>query len=408
MMLRTTIPPTIEQYFQAEGIQPLLSNRQNIDTVYAAGVAHTKRFLERWVADPHFRTDMHVDHYRASYQYHLQADPEEIRLLWDEEAQKVHNPQNPVPLAKKRYQAFLYEKRCYQQAIRTGASPSNLFFRIWRERQIQHGFSKFDLARAQGVVHAPFCVEPSKGCSVGRWFCSFAAPRLQDIFSYTKKIAQLWQDVLNVLAEFTSPAARFGLCYWASDPFDNPDYEQFLIDFHAACGRLPQTTTALAMLDPQRTRNLLHLSVQKDGEIERFSLLTLEMLDRVHREFCAEELLFVESVSHHEGAITGMAAVGRAREKRFRQRLTSHNRFFPSNITATIACVSGFLLNMVDQSVQLISSCNTSDRWPLGYRIYADARFGTASELRSSLEQMLSIHMRLPPDVHDQAGSHLI
>lgn len=43
-MQRTTVPPTIEQYLQAEGTQPLLSNRQNTDAAYVAGVASINAF----------------------------------------------------------------------------------------------------------------------------------------------------------------------------------------------------------------------------------------------------------------------------------------------------------------------------------------------------------------------------
>ena len=41
----------------------------------------------------------------------------------------------------------------------------------------------------------------------------------------------------------------------------------------------------------------------------------------------------------------------------------------------TIACVSGFLFNMVERNVRLISPCNASERWPLGYRIYDEGTF---------------------------------
>ena len=40
---------------------------------------------------------------------------------------------------------------------------------------------------------------------------------------------------------------------------------------------------------------------------------------------------------------------------------------YPMN---TIGCVTGFLFNMVDRTVQLISPCTATDEWPLGFYVY--------------------------------------
>ncbi len=62
--------------------------------------------------------------------------------------------------------------------------------------------------------------------------------------------------------------------------------------------------------------------------------------------------------------------------------------------SSTIACVSGFLFNMVDSSVRLISPCNASERWPLGYWVLASGEFGSAGELRDLLRSMIDEHVR--------------
>ena len=65
--------------------------------------------------------------------------------------------------------------------------------------------------------------------------------------------------------------------------------------------------------------------------------------------------------------------------------------------SGTIACVAGFLFNLVERSVKLISPCSASARWPLGYIVHAEGSFRTLRDLRSLLAGMIDDHM--PVDV---------
>jgi hypothetical protein len=62
--------------------------------------------------------------------------------------------------------------------------------------------------------------------------------------------------------------------------------------------------------------------------------------------------------------------------------------------------VSGFLLNMVERSVKLITPCPSSERWPLGYYVYDERSFTSGSELENIVEDMIARHMpfRVPAD----------
>ncbi|WP_158516636.1 radical SAM family RiPP maturation amino acid epimerase [Scytonema hofmannii] len=395
---------SIEQGLQTGDIKLLLSEQKNLDTDYVATIAKIKRFLERWSADRQFRETLPFDPYGVTRKYNLDIDPEEIRLLWDMEFLKTYEPDTPVPLKVKQYDAYISESIQYQNKIREQAVPLDPLFRGWRERQIRRTFSEFGFEKAHSIVHSPFAIELSKGCSVGCWFCGVAAPRLEGIFYYSQENARLWREVLEVLKEVMGTGASQGFCYWATDPLDNPDYEQFLIDFHAILGKFPQTTTASAIRNPQRTKNLLKLSKEKNGEVERFSLLTLKEFNRVHEEFSAEELMSVELICQNDEALGVKAYAGRAREERFRKRIETSNHFLSSDsgVSDTIACVSGFLLNMVDLSVQLVSPCNADETWPLGYRVYDKATFSTASELHTVLKQMIKKHMPLTLSLEDR------
>ena len=61
----------------------------------------------------------------------------------------------------------------------------------------------------------------------------------------------------------------------------------------------------------------------------------------------------------------------------------------------TIACVSGFLLNMVTRKVKLISPCRASEKWPLGYIVFDERSFADAAELSAHIEDMMATHMPL-------------
>src|SRR5262249_42316920 len=190
------------------------------------------------------------------------------------------------------------------------------------------------------------------------------------------------------------PSVKHGFLYWATDPLDNPDYEHFLADFHDVLGECPQTTTAQGQKDIERTRALLKLASSMDSKVDRFSVIALNSLNRIHAGFTPEELLRVECVPQNkEAAQAGKylkSNAGRARRfahKRAGELVTEQQ-------SSTIACVSGFLFNMVDKSVRLITPCNASERWPLGYWVIASGTFGSAAELSDLLGSMIDEHIR--------------
>ena len=65
----------------------------------------------------------------------------------------------------------------------------------------------------------------------------------------------------------------------------------------------------------------------------------------------------------------------------------------PDETSSTIACVSGFLFNMPDQTVRLVTPCNANQRWPCGYWVVDQGRFETREELESLLERMGATHI---------------
>lgn len=353
-------------------------------------LSHTKRFIERWHADPDFQEQVAADPYNAVVHYNLKLSTEEIRTLSNKELAKINGEELPDSAFLKRYWKIA-EKFRTQPIKSLAGSLSNHCFKAWRERQIARTTSQVIKPVHDSIIHAPVCFELNKGCSVGCWFCGVSAPRLSDIFFHSPENAKLWREVLELMKEILGPAAGAGFCYWATDPLDNPDYEKFCLDFHEILGTFPQTTTAQPLKDPARIRSLLKLSGEKGCPLDRFSVLSLKMFNQVHEEFSAEELAFVKLALQNEGSNTVKADAGRARGRNIRKGEKESDLPYQG----TIACVSGFLFNMVDRSVKLISPCNANDRWPLGYIVYDEGTFSDANDLKILLERMISDNMPL-------------
>ena len=259
--------------------------------------------------------------------------------------------------------------------------------RAWRRRQIARCDGQLARANARGLLHAPVAFEFSSGCSRHCWFCSMAAEPLTDVFAYTSQNARLWREVLAVVGDVVGPAAAKGGCYWATEPFDNPDYERFAGDFHEVLGEFPQTTTAMALADPARTRALLDLSLRRGAPRNRFSVLSVPMLRRLYRELTPEELLLVRLVLHVEGG-TRRWASGRAREP----HALALDAASPTS-PGTSACLSGFLISMTARRVSLLSPCLADARRPHGSIVFAEAGFDGADDLARRLRRMIAEHM---------------
>jgi radical SAM family RiPP maturation amino acid epimerase len=363
----------------------------NADISY---LAHIKRFMERWDGDPDFRDRVSVEPFQNLSHYRIELNSDELLPLWESNFTDKLGEEHEIVIRWKRWQEIIREKKetleenVYHSAI---ASFDNPNFQSWRNRQIARCSSEFNLSGQNAIVHFSVSLELNKGCSVGCPFCGVSAPRLSDIFFYDRDNAKLWRETLKTLKKVLHSAASVGFCYWATEPMDNPDYEKFCHDFYDILGIFPSTTTAIPLKDPTRTREFLKLSKNKKCYKDRFSILSLQMLDRVHQEFSAEELAFVKLQLQNKEANSTMARTGRSREKSLKQGEADIE--FPDQ--GTIACTSGFLFNMVDRSVKLISPCNANERWPNGYIVYDRGTFSNGKDLKILLEKMIEDNMSL-------------
>lgn len=338
----------------------------------SAELARIKRFLERVAGLDSVREGLATRPDRISQE--LGLDVEALRPLWD--ADRRDSEGTPATRA---YRDWVATKLKLRDEFRTGSAPSHPGLRRWRERQVARCSWELSNDAALSIIHAPVAVELCQGCSVGCWFCGVGATKFRQAAPYQP---ELWRAILTTLRDRVGEGCGHGFCYWATDPLDNPDYERFCLDFWSILGRFPQTTTALALKDPERTRALLRLAEEHGCPVNRFSVLSQGQLEKVFASFTPEELLRVELVLQNPQSQVVKAFAGRARET---------DRVKPDDPAenSTIACVSGFLINLVEKRVRLISPCSAGPRWPLGYRVHAEGQFETGPEFARLVESML-------------------
>ncbi|VEP16333.1 conserved hypothetical protein [Hyella patelloides LEGE 07179] len=116
------------------------------------------------------------------------------------------------------------------------------------------------------------------------------------------------------------------------------------------------------------------------------------MLSEVHRQFTPRELAFTGLELRHKEMETEQPKVNAGRARNKNQDIAEPVLDLSSgSITTTI----GFLLNMVQRTIQLISPCIATERWKDGYRIHETRQFTDACDLKVVMEEMIDYHMPL-------------
>jgi radical SAM family RiPP maturation amino acid epimerase len=388
-------------------------------------IGQVKRVLEWWSCSEPFRKMIAADPERAGREYNLGFNPEIIRPLWDPfDALVAEREKRPIHPAVAAYRAFFTAKKKWRDEIKEECSPDEARFKAWRARQIARNTME-NGAYDDYIIHTPLAIELTDGCSVGCWFCGVGATKVGESWPYTEANGAQWRAILQVLHSKIGNAAKWGFCYWATDPLDNPDYESFASDFCDVMGMYPQTTTAQGHKDPERVRNILKVSEARGCRVNRFSVLTESLLRRIFTAYTPDELTKVEIVAQMKDGTVPKAAAGAFRERaKTKKEITELEQRKLATLAetsrrvagetgqdtgemaltqpGTIACVSGFLLNMVKRSVKLISPCRANDKWPLGYIVFDERTFVDAADLERHVEEMMAEHMPLTIALDDR------
>ena len=357
-------------------------------------IPHIKRFLECMLGDTDFYEAIQEDAAGCGPLLESRGifgvDPVQVAALVPEvpmlkEVTITELQDKPQALLWRRWVTATSQFRdaWYQ---RTNDTPSS-HFNGWHRRQINRCSSQLGKMTSSSIIHGTIVFELSQGCSFQCAFCGLAAEPLKNVFMYTEENSRLWKDVLNVAVARLGTTAGTGACYWATDPTDNPDYFKFLTDFGQVTGGVyPQTTTAGPLRNSAWTQEMLQFRQEHPTAADRFSILSKNVLNRVHETFSAEDLAMTELILQYSETLKQvMATSGRNRNV---DTLSLH---MPAD--HTIACVTGYLVNMVEGSVRLISPCPPSDQTPFGYRVYAEGSFSCAGELDDFISQTMEKSM---------------
>lgn len=356
------------------------------DDDFIRDVSHAKRYLELWTQIGEFRLLAGADLIREVRRYGLDLDLAAMPYLYDEEAAKRAGEGGaPLPLLVERYRRFIGDKLAQRKLMQESwCIPAHERFRKWRQRQVNRCWMEFG-AKNAAMIHTPVMFELSRGCSVGCPFCGLSAGKLSGVFAFNAENEALWRDLLRRTRAIVGDAAGTGACYYATEPFDNPDYERFADIYEEELGRVPQVTTAVAMRQPERTMAFIGSANEKRTVIHRFSVLSRAALEKVLAYFSPEELCLVELLPQFsEAPSNGFVPAGRLA--------------VPDGAGGdTICCVSGFVVNMVERRVRLMTPCPSSGECPTGERVLCAAGFADGDGYSATIESMIAEFMRSSP-----------
>ncbi len=363
-------------------------------------LAHIKRFLERYSGDEDYRNSINnneLDLKTAAKMCGCEIDLETLRPVFHPEyiEKRQTATKEEWPLTHL-WNMHMTNMHYYRGEIITSANSQGLtpLFDAWRDRQIVR--SNIDLGPgASGIVHPPIAFEISDGCSVGCWFCGISAKKFKGHFSLKDDGAQYWREMLQGTQRVLGPGMNHGFCYWATEPLDNPEYAEFLEIFYEVTGIMPQTTSAIPLRNIELTRKVLKLWEKSRFTVNRFSILTPRILKQVHEEFTPEELLGVELVLQNVGSESIKSAGGRAFKYKPEKGEQTKEAKKSTMTNSTIACVSGFLVNILRKTIRLVSPTMPSEKWPNGYVVHAEAVYTDTEDYERKLLELIEANMEL-------------
>jgi radical SAM family RiPP maturation amino acid epimerase len=360
----------------------------NYDSHTIRQLAHAKRFLELWSMIPGFRDKNETELKAAIREYGLDITTEEARYLYDVDfITKQTEKGSEVPETVSKYRKFCSDKLMGRSYLHlSGCVPSDKKFAKWRLRQANRCWIELG-SRNAAMIHSPLLFELSDGCSVGCPFCGVNADKFRGYYKNTPENMRLWREILQIAKNEIGNAAGTGTCYYATEPFDNPDYESFSHAYHEVMGRVPQVTSAAAMRNPERTRQFLESVRTYDFHIHRFSVLNLEILGRIYECFTPEELLYVELLPQFsEAPLNRFSRTGR-------QFLQNTNDTDDCSNGETICCISGFVVNMCRKQIRLITPGITDREHPTGELVMGERAFNDAESFSRCLRSMIGEYM---------------
>ncbi|KJS16129.1 MAG: hypothetical protein VR69_10535 [Peptococcaceae bacterium BRH_c4b] len=383
-------------------------------------ISQVKRFFECYEGDAQFRAavnsgQINAEQQRRMKQIGIDFHPREIALLWEKPeiiekftsrmcstehsfiSEEHAELLNDYPLLEL-WLRFILRKRMQFKKICAQRLPisKNTRFENWRQRRIASVQSELG-AFGRHIDHPILAIELSEGCSVQCWFCSFSSKKLQKILDYNQSndffrgIAQVCTDI------FGGKTAGMALLYYATEPCDNPHYIDYMQDFADITGSYVCTSTAVST-NKKWIDDLLAFYRPKNLPWPRLSVLSTKMLNKIHDQHSPYELRDVSMIMQMKDSERPKVPGGRIFEEKGDMRERDSTNYLQNVIPqGSIACVTGFYINLVRKDIKLVSPCFTSEKWPYGYRVFDEASFDTVEDFHSTVLEMIDNMPQKPP-----------
>lgn len=276
-------------------------------------------------------------------------------------------------------------------------------FNAWRDRRIKATKSELGFFGIM-IDHPVFAFELNQGCSVGCWFCSFAADKLSGTLDYPQRRDEVLSIVRQCGEIFGKKMLRLSLPYYRTEPHDNPHYIEFLRDFEKETGAVLCTSTA-ACNDMEWIRKLLdYYQHRDDGRVyywPRLSVLTPAMLRKIHAAFTPMELkdteLLIQVKDHHRAKVTGGRILKEQAGLREVEDFAARREYPEAVPQGSIACVSGFNINLLTRAIMVFSPCYAGNKWPYGFRVFGQATYTGADDFADVIQGLMERLMFLSP-----------
>ena len=379
-------------------------------------IVQLKRFFEWAQGDPEFRASAENGNFSPEQKERLKKigvtfELEEIALLWNAPhlfgealngwfdstgklSAEAEEALAGYPLLRLWFHYSLTKRDNHRRQIGkfTFRVPRNPLFDRWRLRRIASIRSELGFF-GYYIDHPILTFELGNGCSVGCWFCALASKKLTQNLDYTE-YRDFFRDVAQQCVEiFGKNQAGMTLLYYGTEPHDNPHYIEYVKDYAEITGHITCTSTAVPT-DPVWVRRLIELYRAKPLPWPRFSVLSRSMLFKIHDLYTPDELRDIELLMQLKESCRKKVTAGRILEEQagLREREDGH---YMDDIVAqgSVACVTGFLINMVNRTIQLVSPCYTSNLWPQGLRVFDEDNFEDAEDFGIVVRRMIERNM---------------
>ena len=273
-------------------------------------------------------------------------------------------------------------------------------YTAWRARRV--AAARNELGNyGWSLDHPCHAVEMAVGCSVGCGFCAFDAPKLETVFDVSRpENRELVRGVAAGMARVLGWPAAHGMLYWSTEPHDNPHYVRLLELWREMTGAMLCTATARAGVD--WVRDLIGFYTTGPVQWPRVSVLSRNIMRRLHLAFTPLEMRDTTLLMQQKESEELRAKVPGGRDRMLKQLVEADDLrkvdfenlpegFEPPQ--GSIACISGFLVNMVQRTVKLISPCYTTMEYRYGYRVFDEMTFDGPADFEVVLKRMIGRSM---------------